>query len=59
LQAQVGRELGAAARSASRAATSAFGQVVDVASGATTTGAEVEQWANNGGGNQKWTFTAG
>jgi hypothetical protein len=37
----------------------ATGQVADVVSGATTTGAEVEQWANNGGGNQKWSFTAG
>jgi hypothetical protein len=33
--------------------------VADVVSGATTTGAEIEQWSNNGGANQKWTFTAG
>jgi hypothetical protein len=35
------------------------GWVADVVSGATTAGAEIEQWANNGGSNQKWSFTAG
>jgi hypothetical protein len=37
----------------------ASGQVADVVSGATTAGAEVEQWTGNGGGNQTWNLTAG
>jgi hypothetical protein len=32
-------------------------QLMDVASGATTNGAKIIQWASNGGDNQKWTLT--